>query len=587
MSVEVGIDLGTIHSVIACLEKGCPKVIPSTEGGYLIPSMVAYTGNGNCMVGEEARAQRMKNPHQTIASIKRWMGTNKNIQFDEYLYTPKQISGFILKKVKKEAEAFLGEEVQRAVITVPAYFDDNQRQDTMEAARLAGLEVMRIINEPTAASLAYGLGREDFHRVLVWDLGGGTFDVSLLELGQGVFEVKAVHGDTHLGGDDWDRRIRDYLWEELKRVHNVDLRRDNVSFQKLKEISEKAKKDLSVHSYTTINVPLVQQKEIGITLSREHFEYICEDLNEEIKRHTLQALEDAKLKPREIDRVILVGGSSRMPFVRKMAQNLFGRKPSSHIDPDKVVAMGAAIQAGVLAGKVSNVTLVDVTPLSLGIETMGGINTKIIERNSPIPTSHSQIFTTAQDNQTQVDIHVLQGERALAKDNLSLGEFCLKNIPYAHRGEPQIEVTFLIDSNGILHVSARDLHTGRQKSIEVRSSTRLSSERIQRMLEEARAHKEEDEREKERLQVRIKASSMISAARMVLEPSYRVLGECFSSDLETAIQKLEEALNEKETETLKQRTEELEKKTQFVSDEMKKQKKNEQIFRKSIHGSTG
>lgn len=574
MSKTIGIDLGTTFSVAAYIENGKAKVIPSSEGGHLIPSVVAFTESGSQLAGRLAKAQAAANPARTITSIKRWMGSDKKIEIDGKTYTPQEISGLILRKMKKEAEAFLGQEVKKAVITVPAYFNDNQRQATMEAAVLTGLDVMRIINESTAASLAYGLHKEDAHLILVWDLGGGTFDVSILELGQGVFEVKAVNGDTHLGGDDWDRRITDYLAEEFKKIHKIDLRENRIALQRLKETSEKAKKDLSQKLVTNIRIPFIaQDKELEASLIRAKFEELTKDLLEKMIGSTKQALKDAKLSPQDIDKVVLVGGSTRMPAVQKLARELFGKQPYMDIDPDEAVAIGAAIQAGILAGEVSDVTLVDITPLSLGIETTGGISTKIIERNNSIPVSRSQIFTTARDNQTQVDIHILQGERALAKDNISLGKFTLDNIPSARRGEPQIEVAFQIDANGILQVSALDLHTENQKSIRLSSSKRLSQDQINRMLEEAKIYTEEDEKSKEYIQIGIKAEGMMASAQIIIEEGYEILDRFQKDELEKGILKIKTALAQGKGEEIKLETARLKKLIEVIYDEVKEKKR--------------
>lgn len=573
MSKAIGIDLGTTFSVVAFAEKGKVEVIPSSEGGNLIPSVVAFTEDGSQLVGRLARAQAVANPCQTIASVKRWMGSDKKMKINGKIYTPQEISSRILHKVKNEAEAFLGHEVKKVVITVPAYFNDNQRQATMEAAVLAGLDVMRIVNEPTAASLAYGLHNEDLHNILVWDLGGGTFDVSILELGQGVFEVKAVNGITHLGGDDWDQRIMDYLAEEFKKIHKIDVREERTPLQRLKEASEKAKKELSQKPITNIRIPFIaQDKDLEITLTREKFEEFTKDLLEKMIGPTEQALKDAKLTPKHIDRVVLVGGSTRMPAVQQLARKLFGREPYRDIDPDEVVAVGAAIHAGVLAGEVNEVTLVDVTPLSVGIETMGGIFTKIIERNSPIPNSRSQIFTTAYDNQTQVDVHILQGERALVIDNISLGKFTLDNLPFARRGEPQIEVTFHIDSNGILQVSALDLYTENQKSTRISSSRRLSQDQINKMLEEAKIHADEDERKKKHIQIGIRAENMIDNAQMVMEEGLDILDKFQMDEMEKAVLRVKQALAQGKGVEIKSETSELKKLIEIVYEEIKKRR---------------
>jgi len=573
MSKAIGIDLGTTFSVVAYIENGKASVIPSREGGNLVPSVVAFTEDGAQLVGKVARAQAVANPAWTIASIKRCMGSDKKIAVNGKIYTPQEISGLILRKVKKEAEEFLGQEVKKAVITVPAYFNDNQRQATMEAAILSGLEVMRIINEPTAASLAYGLHKEDAHHILVWDLGGGTFDVSILELGQGVFEAKAVSGNTQLGGDDWDQRIMDYLAEEFKKVHKIDVREDRIALQRLKEASEKAKKELSLKFVANIRIPFVaQEKDLETSLSRAKFEELSKDLLEKMIAPTKQALKDANLTPQDIDRVVFVGGSTRMPAVQQLARELFGKEPYRDINPDEVVAVGAAIQAGVLAGVVNEVTLVDVTPLSLGLETMGGIFTKIIERNTSIPVSRSQIFTTARDNQTQVDIYILQGERALASDNISLGKFTLDNIPFARRGEPQIEVTFHIDTNGILQVSALDLHTENQKSIKLNSPKRLSQGQMNKMLEKAEIYAEDDEKRKEHIKIGIQAEGMIASAHMVIEEGLEILDKFQMDEIEMAILKVKKALAQGKSKKIKLQTDELRKLIGVIYDEIKRKK---------------
>ena len=570
MAKAVGIDLGTTFSVVAYVEDGKAQVIPSHEGGNLVPSVVAFTDEGAPLVGKVARAQAAANPARTIASIKRNMGSEKKIEVNGKIYTPQEISGLILRKVKKEAEAFLGQEVKKVVITVPAYFNDNQRQATMEAGLLAGLDVMRIINEPTAASLAYGLDKEDVHQILVWDLGGGTFDVSILELGQGVFEVKAVNGNTHLGGDDWDQRILDYLAEGFKKIHEIDVREDRIALQRLREASEKAKKELSYRSVTNIRVSLIAQgKDLKTSLSRAKFEELSRNLLDKMVGPTKQALEDARLTPQDIDRVVFVGGSTRMPSVQQLARELFGKEPYREINPDEVVAVGAAIQSGVLQGDVKDVTLVDVSPLSLGIETMGGIFTRIIERNTAIPTSLGQLFTTARDNQTQVDIHILQGERALASDNISLGKFTLNDIPPARRGETQIEIVFHIDTNGILQVSAVDLHTENQKDIKLSSSKRLSKDEINKMLAEAKIHAEDDEKRKEQVQVGIRAEGMIASSQMVLDESLEILDKCQIDEIERIVFEVKAALAQGKKEEIHSKTEELRKFTEAAHNEFK------------------
>ena len=532
----IGIDLGTTFSVAAFMNNGRPEIIPNAEGGRLTPSVVAFTKSKRQLIGSLARTQAVANPERTIASIKRHMGTDKRIEIDGKRFNPQQISGLILRKVKEDTEEFLGEKIEKAVITVPAYFNDNQRQATMEAGVLAGLEVMRIISEPTAASLAYGLHNQDVHYILIWDLGGGTFDVSILELGNGVFEVKAVGGNTQLGGDDWDQRIIDYLAENFKRLHGVDVREDRSALQRLKEASEKAKKDLSTKMFTDIRIPFfMKEEDLQMTLSRKQFEELTRDLLEKMIEPTRQALSDAKFNPAQIDRVVLVGGSIRMPAVQKLARQLLGKEPYKDINPDEVVALGAAIQANILIGEIKDVVLLDVTPLSLGIETEGGIFAKIIERNTTIPTSCGQIFTTARDNQSQVDLHILQGERLIASDNISLGKFELTDIPYGRRGEVQIEVTFHIDANGILQVRALDLHTDNEKSIQINSSSRLSREEINKMLEDARIYAEEDQKRKEEIQIGIRAESVIQASQVVLEEGEGLIDKSDVNEIEKLI----------------------------------------------------
>jgi len=551
------------------------RVIPSSEGGNLIPSVVAFTSGRSHVVGRLAKAHSIENPEQTISSVKRIMGLQKQISVNRYIYTPQEISGFIVRKVKNEAEAYLCQEVKKAVITVPAYFNDNQRQATVEAASFAGLKVMRIISEPTAASIAYGLHQENIQHVLVWDLGGGTFDVSILELGQGVFEVKAVNGNTHLGGDDWDQRLIDFLADEFKRMHGIDLRQDRKALQRLKENAERAKKKLSEKIVTEVRIPsLFLKKDLNIDLSRDKFEYLCSDLLERIISPTMQALDDAHLTPENIDRIILVGGSTRMPALRRLAKEIFGKNPYTDINPDEVVAMGAAIQAGVLSGNIDNVTLVDVTPLSLGIETMGGTFTKIIERNTPIPTSRGQIFTTAYDNQKQVDIHIVQGERALAADNISLGVLTLDEIPMARRGEPQIEVNFHIDSNGILNVTALDLHTENTASIKMSSQSGLSRDRIKKFLEAARINKEDDAKKRREIQAMIRAVGMVEGARCLVKEHANVLDEVQKDEVEKAILRLRRAMDKGKREKILVETDKLERLTKMTADKIEAEKKN-------------
>jgi molecular chaperone DnaK len=543
MSRVIGIDLGTTFSVAAFMNNGKPEIIPNIEGGRLTPSVVAFTKGGGQLIGNLARTQAVANPEHTISSIKRSMGSDKRIEIEGKKYSPQEISGLILRKVKEDAEDYLNEKIKKAVITVPAYFNDNQRQATIEAGALAGLEVMRIINEPTAASLAYGLHKQDIHNILVWDLGGGTFDVSILELGNGVFEVKAVGGNTLLGGDDWDQRIIDFLADRFGELHGVDLRKDSTALQRLKEASEKAKKDLSTRTSTNIKIPFIWQKEdLLITLSREKFEELTRDLLEKIIEPTKQTLSDAKLTPKQIDRVVLVGGSTRMPAVRRLARELLGKEPFKDINPDEVVALGAAIQANILTGEIKDVVLIDVTPLSLGIETEGEIFSKIIDKNTTIPVSRGQIFTTAKDNQTQVDIHVLQGERLLVSDNISLGNFELCDIPLGRRGELQIEVTFHLDVNGILQVKALDLYTDNEKSVQINSSSRLTHEQINSMIKDAQIHAKDDQRHKDKIQVGIQAESMIQAAKIVMEENENLMDKSTVNKIERQILAVKSAL---------------------------------------------
>lgn len=564
MSKVIGIDLGTTNSCVAVLEGGEPTVIANAEGARTTPSVVAFTKNGERLIGETAKRQAITNPDRTIASIKRHMGENYHVEIDGKQYTPQDISAMILAKLKADAESYLGEKVTEAVITVPAYFSDAQKQATKDAGKIAGLDVKRIINEPTAASLAYGLDKaEGSHKILVYDLGGGTFDVSVLELGDGVFEVLATNGDTHLGGDDFDNKVMDFLADSFQKEHGVDLRQDNMALQRLKEAAEKAKKELSSAQTTKINLPFITVTADGplhldMDLTRARFDQLTSDLVDRSIEPMNKAMRDAGVTPADLDKVILVGGSTRIPAVQAAVQRVTGKEPFKGINPDECVAVGASIQAGVLTGEVNDVLLLDVTPLSLSIETLGGIATKLIERNTTIPTKKSQIFSTAADNQTTVDIHVLQGEREMASDNITLGRFQLSGIAPAPRGIPQIEVTFDIDANGIVNVSAKDLGTGKEQKITITSSTKLSEDEINEKIKEAERFAEEDKKHKEEIETKNQAEGMI----FEVEKQMNELGDKVNDSEKTAVENakkdLQEALNNNaSTEDLKSKMEAL------------------------------
>ena len=561
MSKIIGIDLGTTNSCVAIYEGGEAKVIANPEGERTTPSVVAFK-NGEIIVGGAAKRQMITNK-DTIYSIKRLMGTDKKVEANGKKYTPQEISAMILGDLKKTAEAYLGEKVSKAVITVPAYFNDAQRQATKDAGKIAGLEVERIINEPTAAALAYGLDKQEENQtVLVYDLGGGTFDVSILELGDGVFEVKSTAGNNHLGGDDFDKRIMDYLVDTFKKENGVDLSKDAMAMQRIKDAAEKAKKDLSGMSTTQINLPFISQNSDGpvhmdIELSKAKFEDLCRDLFDSTLDPVKKALSDAKLSNKDIDEVILVGGSTRIPYIQELVKKELGREPHKGVNPDEVVAMGAAIQGGVLTGEVDDLVLLDVTPLSLGLETLGGVMTVLIPRNTTIPTSKSQVFSTAADNQPAVDIHVLQGERPMAQDNKTLGNFQLTNIPPAPRGVPQIEVKFDIDANGIVNVTAKDLGTNKEQSITITSSTNLTDAEIDKMMKEAEANKEADERRKEEANVKNDADSLIFQAEKALKDLGDKVDAKDKEETESKIKDLKDAMEKNDTEDIKKKTESL------------------------------
>ena len=576
MSKIIGIDLGTTNSCVAVMEGGEPVVIANAEGARTTPSVVAFSKTGERMVGQVAKRQAVTNPDRTISSIKRHMGSDYTVAIDGKKYTPQEISAMILQKLKGDAEAYLGGKVTEAVITVPAYFTDAQRQATKDAGKIAGLDVKRIINEPTAAALAYGIDKENDQKVMVYDLGGGTFDVSIIEMGDGVQQVLATAGNNHLGGDDFDDRIIRYLVDEFKKDNGIDLSTDKMAMQRLKEAAEKAKIELSGMTTSNINLPFITAdatgpKHLDVTLTRAKFNELTADLVDATMGPVKQALSDAGLQPNELDKVLMVGGSTRIPAVYDAVKNYMGKEPFKGINPDECVAIGAALQGGVLGGDVKGLLLLDVTPLSLGIETMGGISTKIIERNTTIPTKKSQIFSTAADNQTSVEVHVLQGEREFAKDNKSLGLFRLDGIAPARRGVPQIEVTFDIDANGIVHVSAKDLGTGKEQDITISASSNMSKEDIDKAVKEAEQYAAEDKKRKEEVDTRNGADQMVYQCEKTIEDLGDKIDAADKSDIQSKIDALKEALKGTDIEAIKSKQDELQKKFFEVSEKVYKQ----------------
>ena len=571
MGKIIGIDLGTTNSCVAVMEGGEAVVIPNPEGNRTTPSVVAIKKDGEELVGETAKRQAVTNVDNTVSSIKRKMGTKDKVEIDGKKYTPEEISAKILMKLKSDAEAYLGEKVSEAVITVPAYFNDSQRQATKNAGKIAGLDVKRIINEPTAAALAYGIDKQDnTHTVLVYDLGGGTFDVSILELGDGIFEVKSTSGNNHLGGDDFDQRIMDYLVSEFKKDNGVDLSKDKMAMQRIKDAAEKAKKDLSGMTTAQISIPFIAQNDGGplhleVSLTRSKFEELNMDLFESTLGPVKTALKDAKLKPSDINKVLLVGGSTRIPYIQELVKKELGQEPSKGVNPDECVAMGAAIQGGVLTGEVNDLVLLDVTPLSLGIETLGNVMTVLIPKNTTIPTSKSQVFSTAADNQPAVDIHILQGERPMVQDNKTLGHFQLTGIPPAPRGIPQIEVKFDIDANGIVNVSAKDLGTGKEQSITITSSTNLTDEEIDKMVKEAEANKEADEKRREEAELKNEADSLVFQTEKAIKDLGDKVSDSDKEEAEDLIKKLKEALEKDNIDDIKEAKDKLQEKAMALA----------------------